>query len=136
MNKTKNDVAWEILFENYNILERVNEYGFFKIDSAQINEVRESRLMAKFDHYVNLPIVFRDNNLSILPISRSKYMIASFDTHFKVKYCDEVEAMPFEFPTHIESIDYTNLYSESSALNCAFNTGIISNLVDEETAYK
>lgn len=95
MNKTKNDVAWEILFENYNILERVNEYGFFKIDSAQINKVRESRLMAKFDHYVNLPIVFRDNNLSILPISRSKYMIASFDTHFKVKYCDEVEAMPF-----------------------------------------
>lgn len=27
------------------------------------------------------------------------------------------------------------MYSESSALNCAFNTGIISNLVDEETAY-
>lgn len=135
MNKTKNDAAWEALFKTYSILEKVNEHGFFKIDSAHINKFRESRLMAKFDHCVNLPVIFRDNHLSILPISRSKYIIARFDTHFNVNYSDEVEAIPFEFPAHIESTDYTNLYSESSALNCAFNTGIISNLIDEEAAY-
>jgi hypothetical protein len=91
--------------------------------------------MAKFDHSVNLPDIFRDNHLSILPISRSKYVIGKFNTHFEVKYNSEIEVIPFEFPPGIESIDYTNLYSESSALHCAFNIGIIDDLVDEKTAY-
>jgi len=132
---TANDKAWEILFERHKILEEVEKNGFFEIASGQINQERESRLMAKFDHSVNLPDIFRDNALSILPISRSKYVIGKFDTHFEVKYDSEIEAIPFEFPPGIESIDYTNLYSESSALHCAFNIGIIDDLFGEKTAY-
>ncbi|MEG3957893.1 type II restriction enzyme [Microcoleus sp. herbarium2] len=133
--KTANDRAWKTLFERHNILEEVAEKGFFEIESAQINKERESRLMAKFDHFVNLPDIFRENHLSILPISRSKYVIGKFDTHLKVKYDSEIEVIPFEFPPGIESIDYTNLYSESSALLCAFNIGIIDDLFGEKTAY-
>jgi len=132
---TANDKAWEILFERHKILEEVEKNGFFEIASGQINQERESRLMAKFDHSVNLPDIFRDNDLSILPISRSKYVIGKFDTHFEVKYDSEIEVIPFEFPPGIESIDYTNLYSESSALHCAFNIGIIDDLFGEKTAY-
>src|SRR4028118_617034 len=132
---TANDKAWEILFERHNILEEVEKNGFFEIASGQINQERESRLMAKFDHSVNLPDIFRDNDLSILPISRSKYVIGKFDTHFEVKYDSEIEVIPFEFPPGIESINYTNLYSESSALHCAFNLGIIDDLLGEKTAY-
>ena len=130
---TANDKAWEILFERHKILEEVEKNGFFEIASGQINQERESRLMAKFDHSVNLPDIFRDNDLSILPISRSKYVIGKFDTHFEVKYDSEIEVIPFEFPPGIESIDYTNLYSESSALHCAFNIGIIDDLVGKKT---
>ncbi|AFZ07496.1 hypothetical protein Osc7112_3107 [Oscillatoria nigro-viridis PCC 7112] len=133
--KTANDKAWEILFERHKILEEVEKNVFFEIASGQINQERESRLMAKFDHSVNLPDIFRDNHLSILPISRSKYVIGKFDTHFEVKYDSEIEVIPFEFPPGIESIDYTNLYSESSALHCAFNIGIIDDLFGEKTAY-
>ncbi|MEG4815300.1 type II restriction enzyme, partial [Microcoleus sp. K5-D4] len=133
--KTANDKAWEILFERHKILEEVEKNGYFEIASGQINQERESRLMAKFDHSVNLPDIFRDNHLSILPISRSKYVIGKFDTHFEVKYDSEIEVIPFEFPSGIESIDYTNLYSESSALHCAFNIGIIDDLFGEKTAY-
>jgi len=132
---TANDKAWEILFDRHKILEEVEKNGFFEIASGQINQERESRLMAKFDHSVNLPDIFRDNDLSILPISRSKYVIGKFDTHFEVKYDSEIEVIPFEFPPGIESIDYTNLYSESSALHCAFNIGIIDDLFGEKTAY-
>ena len=131
---TANDKAWEILFERHKILEEVEKNGFFEIASGQINQERESRLMAKFDHSVNLPDIFRDNDLSILPISRSKYVIGKFDIHFEVKYDNEIEVIPFEFPPGIESIDYTNLYSESSALHCAFNIGIIDNLLGKKTA--
>ncbi|MEO8893477.1 MAG: translation elongation factor [Coleofasciculaceae cyanobacterium] len=131
MSKTKNDLAWETLFEKYNILEEVSSKGCFEIESSKINQVRESRLMAKFDHSVNLPLIFRDNNLSILPISRSKYVIGNFDTHFRVEYHNDIEDVLVDFPEDIESIDYTNLYSESSALNCAFNARIIEHLIGE-----
>ncbi|MEG5062523.1 translation elongation factor [Microcoleus sp. B3-A4] len=134
-HKTANDKAWEILFERHKILEEVDKNGFFEIASGQINQERESRLMAKFDHSVNLPDIFRDNHLSILPISRSKYVIGKFATHLKVEYDSETEVTPFAFPAEIESIDYKNLYSESSALHCAFNIGIIDDLVGEKTAY-
>ncbi|MGB5959855.1 MAG: hypothetical protein WBG73_04280 [Coleofasciculaceae cyanobacterium] len=134
MSKTKNDLAWEKLFEEYNIIEEVLSKGFFEIESSKINQVRESRLMAKFDHYVNLPIIFRDNNLSILPISRSKYVIGNFDTHFRVENYNDIEDTSVDFPEGIESIDYTHLYSESSALNCAFNARIIDDLIGEEVS--
>jgi len=134
--KTANDRAWETLFETHKILEEVARNGCFEIEAAQINKQRESRLMAKFDHSVNLPDIFRENHLSILPISRSKYVIGKFDTHFEVKYDSEIEVITFEFPPGIESIDYTNLYSESSAVHCAFNIGIIDDdLFGEKTAY-
>lgn len=133
-DKTKNDIAWNELFEKYNILQEVNTNGFFEIESAQINEVRESRLMAKFDHSVNLPKIFRDNKLSILPVSRSKYIIGHFDAYCKIDEGD-IEPILFPFPSELESIDITNLYSESSALHCAFNLGIINDLCGEETRY-
>lgn len=133
--KTANDKAWEILFERHKILEEVDKNGCFEIASDEINKERESRLMAKFDHSVNLPEIFRYNRLSILPISRSKYVIGQFATHCQVGYDSQIEVMPVEFPAEIESIDYTNLYSESSALHCAFNIGIIDDLVGEKTAY-
>lgn len=134
-NKTKNDIAWETLFERYQILEQVSKHGLFEIESRQINEERQSRLMAKFDHHVNLPAIFKKNKLSILPISRSRYVIGNFDTHLKVKYNSNIEEIYVDFPEEIESIDYSNLYSENSALNCAFNAGIIEDLVDETVSY-
>ncbi|NES67298.1 MAG: translation elongation factor [Okeania sp. SIO2D1] len=132
---TKNDVAWERLFEKYQILEEVNKNGFFKIEASQINQERESRLMAKFDHVVNLPEIFKDNFLSILPISRSQYIIGYFHIHLPVKYHSKLESIPWQFPREIETIDYTNLYSESSALLCAFNIGIIDDLVGSKTKF-
>lgn len=133
--KTKNDLAWERLFEKYNIIEEVSRKGLFEIESSQINQVRESRLMAKFDHRVNLPLIFRENQLSILPISRSKYVIGNFATHFTVENNGDIEDIPVNFPEEIESIDYTNLYSESSALNCAFNAHIIDDLIGEKVSH-
>ena len=130
--KSKNDKAWEILFERFNILDEIHMQGYFEISSTEINKVRESRLMAKFDHYVNLPKIFRDNKLSILPISRSKYKIGYFDIHHKVSYLQDEENRAFSFPEEIESLDYANLYSESSSLNCAFNAGIIDDLAGDK----
>ncbi len=37
--------------------------------------------MTKFDHKVNLPTVFADNGLAILPITRGDYVISSFSAY-------------------------------------------------------
>ncbi|MBA3920574.1 MAG: translation elongation factor [Nostocaceae cyanobacterium] len=133
---TNNDVAWEQLFEDHAILSAISETGFFEIDSLAINKYRESRLMANFEHHANLPKIFKEYDLSILPISRNRYIMGHFDTYFKVNYQPDVEITSFEFPSSIQRINDTNLYSENSALSCAFNTGIIQDLLNnEETFY-
>ena len=129
----KNNIAWETLFQRYSILDIIAKQGYFEIEATQINEERESRLMAKFDHSDNLPQIFKNNKLSILPISRSKYIIGCFDAYLNVKYSTDIEPIDIEFPSYIESIDYTHLYSEASAISCAFNTGIIDELLGEKT---
>ena len=67
--KGQNDRAWEALFEKYDILSRIRQEGKFVISAAQIKEYREPRLMAKFDHRINLPQIFSEHQLAILPIS-------------------------------------------------------------------
>lgn len=74
----KNDTAWEALFDKYNILSEISSTGRFKISASQIKEYREPRLMTKFDHRENLPEIFKQYNLAILPISRGDYLISSF----------------------------------------------------------
>ncbi|MBQ3566120.1 MAG: transcriptional regulator, partial [Oscillospiraceae bacterium] len=46
------------MFDKYDILNRIDMNGSFRISAAQIREYREPRLMAKFDHTVNLPGIF------------------------------------------------------------------------------
>lgn len=134
MAESKNDVAWNELFLENNILERIKENGIYQISAATINRVREARLMAKFDYRANLPEVFRKNKLAILPVSRSNYVIGRFDAYAEVKY-EVSEKNSFYLPDFIESINYDNLYSESSALHCAYISGIINDLMDEEALY-
>ena len=76
--KGKNDDAWEKLFTKYDILNQVDMHQKYVITAGQIKEYREPRLMAKFDHIINLPQIFAKNRLSILPISRGSYVISKF----------------------------------------------------------
>ena len=80
---TTNKEAWQLLFDKYNILEEINQNGYFKITAKQINEYREARLMTKFDNSANLPELFKDNNLAILPITSNSYMIARLIRNLK-----------------------------------------------------
>lgn len=129
---SKNDSAWDKLFEKHKILSEISKNGHYIITSKQINEFRESRLMTKFDHRTNLPQLFQDNKLSILPLTRGSYIIAKFEAYQEVKYSKEIKPIPFPKREDLESLDYENIYSESAALNCAFASGIIQDVLGEE----
>ncbi|MCF6465233.1 type II restriction enzyme [Clostridium sp. Cult2] len=130
MSKTKNDLAWEKLFDKYNILYEIENKGFYEITSKEINEFREARLATKFDHKTNLPKLFTDNHLSILPITRGSYIISSFEAYKEFNEIN-IEISKVPFPDYIESIDYENITSESIAINCAFVSGILSDFLQD-----
>lgn len=121
------DAAWEILFERHQILERIAQDGAFSISSAEINTVKEARLMAKFDRSAQLPHIFRANKLSILPVTRGEYVIGPFQTHRDVIY-SQIRPRPVKIPD-LQSLDCADLYSEASALLFCYNSGIIADLL-------
>ncbi|PXF51869.1 MAG: hypothetical protein C4B55_05860 [Candidatus Methanophagaceae archaeon] len=133
--KSKNDLAWAKLFEKYNILDEIAQNGCYTINSKQINEFRESRLMTNFDHKTNLPQIFQENNLSVLPLTRGSYVIAKFEAYQKVEYSKKVKAVPVPKREDLESLDYNNIYSESAALNCAYASRIIQDVLGGEECW-
>ncbi|MBO5349464.1 MAG: transcriptional regulator [Clostridia bacterium] len=129
---TTNKEAWQLLFDKYHILEEINQKGYFEITAKQINEFREARLMTKFDNSANLPELFKENNLAILPITSNSYMIAKFQTYMKFEETKDDEIIKISFPEYIQSLDYNNITSEALAINCAYITRILEDFLDEE----
>lgn len=132
-NASLNDNAWEQLFKKYDILHRIENDGFFNISANQIREFREPRLMAKFDHTINLPNLFSENKLAILPITRSDYVISHFDAYhrFEVDNSPNKTIKKVSLPSHIQSLDSGNIPSEAIALNCAVASGIVTEFMDD-----
>lgn len=126
-----NKEAWEKIFEDFNILEEIDKNGFFKITSKQINEYREARLMTKFDNSEAIPEILDKNKLSILPISSNSYMISTFCTYKKFEKTPR-EIIQMNFPSYIESIDYSQITSEALALNCAYISEILKDFLKED----
>ena len=130
---SKNDVAWESLFAERDILGDVDRNGVHLITAEAINKRREARLMTKFDHIVNLPEIFARNGLSILPDSRASYVIGRFDCYQRLSEQEEPEIIEWAFPDWIQSLSPSDLYSESSALLCAQHAGLLADVLEDET---
>lgn len=128
MALSKNDMAWEALFEKYNILDEINMNGTFKISSEQINEFREARLMTKFDNSNQLPELFAKNKITILPNSRGNYVLGKFKMFEKLKH-DNSKPISMKLPDHIQSLDINQITSESSALNVAHMSQMIDTVM-------
>lgn len=132
MAKSKNDECWEKIFEIHKILECINNSGFFVITAPKIKEFREPRLMTKFDSKRDLPKIFKDNNLAILPIKRGEYIIGKFKNYEGISIDNSIAVDTKYLPDYITTIDYSNVTSEAISLNTAFISGMISDLIDEE----
>ncbi|MBP3557513.1 MAG: hypothetical protein J6K20_07420 [Thermoguttaceae bacterium] len=129
---TRNDEAWIKLFEKYRILEQITSDGRFIIKADEIKEFREPRLMTKFDHMINLPKIFKDNHLSILPLTRGTYVISSFLTYEKLPKGDAPQIEKISAPLEIQSLTPQNLISETMALNYANICEILDEFLEDE----
>lgn len=132
--KSRNDEAWEALFQRYAILEQIEAEGHYTISAAQIKEYREPRLMAKFDHKINLPQIFADHGLAILPISRGDYVISHFKAYQPFECLESAVEQAF-LPPQLQSLNPGSIPSETIAINCAFASGMLSDFLGEDTLY-
>ncbi|WP_137743652.1 type II restriction enzyme [Robertmurraya siralis] len=133
MKQIRIDKAWKILFERHKIIQNVHKKGIFVIQAKEIESVKPARLMVNFEHSSHLPKVFKENNLSILPISRTSYAIGVFNVYNQLNYNSRLKPIPVDFPSEIiTTIQPTNLYSKSAALHCAYLTGMMERVLGEE----
>ena len=132
MNDSKNEQAWNQLFEKYNIDEIIKKEGQYIIKSKDINEFREARLMTKFDYRFQLPKILANKHLSILPISRGEYVLSNIETFEDLKNSPDLEITEFSIPQYIESLDFSTITSEALAINCAYVSNIISDFTEDE----
>ena len=132
---SKNDIAWNKLFVKYNILQKIQTDGIYYIKSDDINIYRESRLMTKFDHSLQLPQIFKQHKLSILPISRKEYIIAPIQTFAPLQYNSQLGLHDIIVPPFLESLNYNNITNEAMAINCAYASGIIADFTEESELF-
>ena len=131
--ESKNDIAWKKIFHEHSIIDKIKKNGHTQITATEINKFREARLMTKFDHSSQLPKLFAENQLSILPISRGSYVIGEFQTFCNLNIDDNHDnELAIEFPRVLESLDYSDITSEATAINCAFVSNILRDFTEEE----
>lgn len=112
LNRLKIDVSRPINFVTANQIKNI------------IKE--EPRLMAKMDRYENLPQIFKENNLFLLPISRKEYAIIKGNGYHKLEPIDqktEIHLTTKPFPESAIGIE-----SESVFLDYANSCGLLEKL--------
>ncbi|MCK1213509.1 type II restriction enzyme [Streptococcus uberis] len=131
MKKISASEAWEILLNRYNILEEVKVNGLYKIKSSTIKEVKEPRLMAKWDSSEQLPSSLKENGLNILPDSRSSYVISDFLLYEKIPTELEIikNMSKVDLPD-LESINIEEITSEANAINVLQISGILEDFLE------
>ena len=125
--------AWNKLFEKYDILNKIQNEGAYFITADQIKEFKEPRLMAKWDSSENLPSIFKKNNINILPVSKSEYVLSDFKLYETIPVLGEkiTEMQKVEVPEY-ETIDVENISSEANAINVLMLSRILDDFLDED----
>lgn len=137
-NKNGIDTFWEDVFDKYNTLQQIEEKGFCIITAEAIREIHEPRLMAKQDHKKSRPQIFKENQLSILPVTRGSYIIGAMDLYEdfsdnKESFYDNSDVISVPTPDFIESINFNEITSEATAINSMYVSNILQDFLSEST---
>ncbi|MDZ7860652.1 MAG: hypothetical protein U5O15_08335 [Candidatus Krumholzibacteriota bacterium] len=137
MRETKNQKAWKEIDKHLNLIEKIEEQGIYKISSTEIKDIsnREPRLMAKFDHSENRPEIFKENDISILPVARKDYVLLKFNSYCEVKYSDKNRMIDSSIIDDYETIDLKSITSEDNAIVISDISKMLSEFLDDEIKF-
>lgn len=143
MNKTtkvstvktsKLNEAWGKAMESadLDILKNIRKKGKVEIMAAKLKEIanREPRLMVKFDSKEQLPEIFKQKNLGILPISRKGYVVSQVELFQDLpKKPENITYVPV--PKNIETVDFKKITSEPGVVAAAKASGMLNDFFKE-----
>ena len=131
MGKINVSDAWQVLIDKYDILTEISNNGFFKISASQIKEVKEPRLMAKWDSSEQLPNSLKKNKINLLPDSRSSYILSDFLLYQELpKVVEHVKNMAKVELPDLQTINVDNISSEANAINVLQISGILEDFLE------
>ncbi|MDV4343297.1 hypothetical protein HL657_09000 [Methanoculleus sp. YWC-01] len=142
----KNDDAWQNVFNNLNLLEKINNNGFVYVTADELKENsgnhREPRLMAKQDTLNSRPTIFRKHNLSIFPVDNGRYIIfkddtqqsyysysASLDSTLITEYIPRADIQNFK------TLRLSTVTSESQAIDYAYLISLLRTFTNESDLF-
>ncbi|MCY4611865.1 MAG: hypothetical protein OXC38_09250 [Gammaproteobacteria bacterium] len=135
MSKSANDLAWEKILEEITAVEaEIDRRGHYDIESQTIKKYREPRLACKIDYRQNTPDPLKKEKLSVLAIRNGCYRLARTDPFINInqKQCrDTRHPDHFSIPEHIQVLTPRNISSESKALDAAFVSGMLNDVVGD-----
>ncbi|WP_024748248.1 type II restriction enzyme, partial [Levilactobacillus namurensis] len=133
--------AWKILFDKYDIVKEVEDNGFYDISTKQMmrnkdvvalwqqehgsKPIPDNRNILKFDFSTDLPNIFKEYRLQIMPIGKNTYRIAPFDMYQPLPN-KTMPIMPITSPIKIASLDFNKITTEPNAQTVAEITGMLT----------
>ena len=124
---------WKKIIQDYDIMDKISQKGYYRISAKTIKKYREPRLMAKWDSNENLPAALKDRHLNILPVSRSEYLLSNVNLYEPLP--EFVTSQPGNIhhirQLDLESLDCGNITSESNAINAMMATGTLDSFLGD-----
>jgi hypothetical protein len=125
VKKIKKIEKWRLVIEQLKI-DVSKPVNFVTANQIKSITQEEPRLMAKIDRFENLPQIFKENSLFLLPISRKAYAIIKGNGYHKLETIDkklEIHLTSKPFPESAIGIE-----SESVFLDYANSCGLLEKL--------
>ncbi|MDD3932483.1 MAG: hypothetical protein PHP55_01360 [Methanoculleus sp.] len=142
----KNDKAWQNVFNNLNLLEKIKNNGFVYVTANELKENsgshREPRLMAKQDTQSSRPIIFKKHDLSIFPVDNGRYIIFKdgnqqsyysygtlLDNTLIIEYVPRTDIQNFK------TLQLSAISSESQAIDYAYLVSLLRTFTHESELF-
>ena len=132
--ETKFANAWRRLFEDHDVVNKVNSHGHIDLTADQLHEVREPRLLTKIDHESQLPAVFEDHELGILTLSGRAWRIGKFNTFQSLtQWVPPTQSTKrVNIPNWLESLKQDLITGEGAAMNAAHACGVLEDFCEQK----
>ena len=138
------DDQWLTLFKEKEVnISKISTYLPLKITSKEINntknvlgsKAKDARLLAKIDNREDLPAIFKEHGLFLLPIKNGEFLLLSGDGFSEINNLSNT-IEEFESALAFELLSSQFGDSEMQHLDYAFNTGLLESHFKENKMYQ
>lgn len=142
MKSTKEEI-WNGLLAEHSIKRSLEELGYFRISSSELNAYSrprggpDARNLVKFDSSDRLPAALRGQRLSFLPTATGKFVVGPFACYLQTTEEDSrrIAVESLGIGDTLESLPIESLTSESAALMAAQSAGMLSDFLAEKVTH-